>query len=96
MEDKKMKIKPEHYSHMKTEIDRVCFVYAEEIPKHIAQVKQLGRYHDLKKRIRWDMFNTAQLTSFACDTLYDYLNDEHIDTALRSIMTDKEFYKNLD
>jgi len=90
-----MKIKPEHYEHMKTEIDRVCFVYADEISLHIETVKKFKKYKDLKKRIRWDMFNTAQLTNFACNTLYKYLNDDHIDTALRKIMGDKDFYKNL-
>ena len=38
------------------------------------------------KRFRWDLANAAGLIPFFCDTLYQYMNDEHIDTALRSIV----------
>jgi hypothetical protein len=45
------------------------------------------------KRYRWDLSylsgnanNPESCTRFVCDTLYTYLNDSHIDTALRSIV----------
>ncbi len=45
------------------------------------------------KRYRWDLTyaaghanNPESCTRFICDTLYSYMNDVHIDTALRSIV----------
>ena len=40
------------------------------------------------KRIRWAYFNAAgrPALSFLCDTLYTYMNDEHMDTALKAIV----------
>ena len=34
---------------------------------------------------RWDLFNNCGLLDFTCHTLYTYLNDTHIDTALKQI-----------
>jgi hypothetical protein len=45
-----------------------------------------SRVKDLEKRIRWDLTYQANLTGFICDSLYSYLDDSHIDTALKSIM----------
>lgn len=38
-----------------------------------------------EKRWRWDLLYVAKLTPFVCNELYPYLNDTHIDTALRKI-----------
>lgn len=38
------------------------------------------------KRYRWDLLWATLQTRFVCDELYQYLNDDHIDTALRSIV----------
>jgi len=38
------------------------------------------------KRYRWDLTYAAGCTRFICDSLYAYLDDTHIDTALRSIV----------
>lgn len=40
------------------------------------------------KRIRWDYFHAAGQPAlrFLCDVLYKYMNDTHIDTALKSIV----------
>ena len=37
-------------------------------------------------RYRWDLLYAAQASNWICSTLYPYLNDGHIDTALRSIV----------
>ena len=48
-------------------------------------------YVDYKKqglsdmRFRWDLLHAAVSSSFICSDLYSYLNDGHIDTALRKI-----------
>ena len=90
-----MKIKSEHYDHMVKEINRFIYVYMDEIPRHIKTVIHFGKYQNLKKRIRWDICTSAGLLDFITGTLYVYLNDTHIDTALRSIMADYDFYKEL-
>jgi hypothetical protein len=40
------------------------------------------------KRYRWDIVYEARLSTWICDNLYSYLNDDHIDTALRKIVHD--------
>lgn len=43
---------------------------------------------DIEKRFRWDCFYAAKLSGWCCERLYKYLNDEHIDTALKKVMMD--------
>jgi hypothetical protein len=40
---------------------------------------------DGSMRDRWDALSAAGLIPWVCSTLYPYLNDNHIDTALRAI-----------
>lgn len=77
-----MKITKEHYNHLKSEI----------IAKHEFMLKEhsndysvyLNAGHSVKRHT-WDLLHAAGLTPFICDTLYKYLNDEHINTALVNI-----------
>ena len=41
---------------------------------------------DLQKRFCFDVWKASGGTKFACDTLYEYLNDDHIFTALKKIL----------
>lgn len=41
---------------------------------------------DLNTRYRWDLLNECVECRWLCEQLYDYLNDDHIDTALRKII----------
>ena len=77
-----MKILPEHIDHMKTAIAPLAPLVAAQRDA----VKASGKFQDLEKRIRWDVCYAAGLTPWIYSTLYPYANDEHIDTALRSIM----------
>lgn len=83
-----MKIKPEHYTHMKQAIQKA--VSKEDYQEHKSFVIQEGKAKDIDKRMRWDVCAAAKLTPFLCDTLYKYMDDSHIDTALKSIQ--KELY----
>lgn len=74
-----MKIKKSHYDYMKAQINKLD---REAIKKH----KDLGLGIDKNKRFRWDLFRAAGLSNFASDELYNYLNDTHIDSALKSIV----------
>lgn len=38
------------------------------------------------KRYQWDIARQVGLIPFFCDTLYQYLNDKHIQTALNRII----------
>ncbi len=81
-----MKIKPEHYSHM---LDAIREVASRVDPvQYRAQIVAEGKARDPDKRVRWDYAYAAKLSRFFCDSVYDYANDTHIDTALRSIMAE--------
>jgi len=41
-------------------------------------------------RYRWDLLHISVPSKWICDNLYPYLNDDHIDTALKSITGRKE------
>lgn len=45
---------------------------------------------DVDKRFRWDLFNFTgkQGLDFCCNTLYKYLDDTHLDSALKAIVKD--------
>lgn len=81
-----MKITPNHYNQMKQAIEAIP---TELKYMHFESLKLDNRVKDINKRFRWDCFNCAGLTQFACDNLYSYLNDAHIDTALKSIIPER-------
>lgn len=83
-----MKITNEHFKLMQT-----------------AMAETLARYPDARetyadmglspKRLRWDVLRSSTINgvkgiTWLCDNLYPYLNDAHIDTALRHIMGDSK------
>ena len=71
-----MKMLPAHYEHI-----------ASTVEANMSMVP-LSQYTDQgysAKRYRWDLTYASGLTKWICDTLYPYLNDTHIDTALRHI-----------
>jgi len=60
------------------------------VEKYEQAVRGSGRYHDLKIRMRWELMRMAleavsvDRSSFF-DELYEYLNDSHIESALRAL-----------
>jgi len=82
-----MKILPEHYDHIKQTIKNSP-VTIKEHRNNLLNSGAQPRNFDM--RLRWDLFHYANLSKFACDTLYPYLTDDHIDTALKSIMKELE------
>lgn len=81
-----MKIKPEHYNYILNAIKPL----AKHIQGHREALKQDKRVKDLEKRLRWDLFWAAKLSTWTSDNLYCYLNDNHIDTALKNIVAEIE------
>lgn len=72
-----MKMKPEHYEHMRAAT--VPFDTDEKRAAYIAAGLSTTRY-------QWDLLRAAELIPWLCDTLYQYLNDSHIQTALNKIV----------
>jgi hypothetical protein len=80
-----MKMKPEHYQSLKHAIDAFLEAYPE-IPDRYrnGDYPNADRTKELNRRFRWDLF-WAVRHEFDVE-LWDYLLDEHIDTALRRIV----------
>ena len=72
-----MKMTQVHYNHMLKEISEIY------LPEWVDDMYKKGFS---ERRVAWDLLNAAALNPFVCSTLYNYLNDVHIDTALRKIM----------
>ena len=73
-----MKIKPEHYATLRDTLADVMHLYPEF-------VQRFG-----ERGARWALVKEARASNWLCDTLYTYLNDDHINTALRHITTELE------
>ena len=69
-----MKMKPEHYSYLKSEITAIAHL-----------VPPAG-----DKEYRWNLFNSVKFNSNFIKELYEYLNDAQIDTALKKVVKDLE------
>ena len=78
-----MKIQPDHLKILSAAIGQVRRDYPQATLQHYKD-KNLTA-----KRWRWDLFHAADQVSlpdgFITKVLYAYLNDTHIDTALRHI-----------
>ncbi len=73
-----MKMTKEHFEFIEKRVKKVI----KENPNYYKMYKESG-LSDM--RYRWDMLHMAGCLTFTCQTLYKYLNDDHIDTALRKI-----------
>ena len=80
-----MKIKAEHYQYL-LEAIRPLAPKAQFHKEYLASFNKPKM--DQEKRLRWDFLYAAALSSWMRDNLYSYLNDDHIDTALKNIMID--------
>lgn len=82
-----MKIQPAHYATLAAALDAI------KTQLDTARVEYAARgLSDM--RYRWDAFRAARVggnsTQWLCSTLYPYLNDTHIDTALRHYFGHKQ------
>ena len=68
-----MKMKPEHLAHIKASVSKLD----TEFHRSRYQASGLST-----KRYQWDMVRAAELMPWVCNTLYAYLDDQHIQTAL--------------
>jgi len=75
-----MKMTTEHYEEMTEKIDYFIDNHSSDVAAHYMA-------HNFK-RFAWDIYNAARCYH---KELYDYLNDSHIETALKSILKRHEF-----
>lgn len=73
-----MKIKPEHFKYLKEAVE----------PLDTDQRRDVSIALNLTDmRYRWDLtYLLPEVSKFIRETLYDYCDDTHIDTALRKIV----------
>jgi hypothetical protein len=76
-----MKIKPEDYQALLSAIKPL----ANKIKSHREYLKNNRLFNDLETRLRWDLLWASK---FDLTPLYQYMNDDHIDTALRCIVNE--------
>ena len=72
-----MKMQTAHFDHIADKIN------ALDTPALRAAYRDAGLS---LKRYQWDVTYQVGLTAYICDTLYSYLNDDHIQTALNRII----------
>ena len=79
-----MKIRPDHYKVLKNAISELG---VDTIKKHknylLTDKKEQAKIKDIDMRLRWDCLWASKID---IGIWYDYLNDDHIDTALRYII----------
>jgi hypothetical protein len=80
-----MKMTKEHYAYMKGAMSAIP---RNKVVSHYEWLKLQPNVGDIAMRLRWDWFHAAGLTPWSCKELYPYLNDTHIDTALRKIVSE--------
>ena len=78
-----MKIKSEHYKHIKDTIENKLATLGFTLNEAIKLSREKG-LNDISTG--WYLLNGSGLTGFVRKELYPYLNDKHIDTALKSII----------
>ncbi len=83
-----MKMSDSDFNYLKSAMMEI----KDKIPSHIEFLNKLenkNKIKDFDTRLRWDWFNSAICgrTSFL-NKLYDYLDDSHIETALKQILID--------
>ena len=83
-----MKIKPEHYATLK---EAIRTTLSQNPTSH--EVYRKEGFTEM--RFRWDLLWASKvgeqtISRWISDTIYEYANDEHIDTALRRIVKELE------
>lgn len=72
-----MKMQPQHLEHMRAAIAKF------DTDFYRARYAAAGL---TTRRYQWDLVRAAGLMPWLCDTLYTYLNDSHIQTALNKLI----------
>lgn len=83
-----MKIKPEHFAHIKAAIDTTIAKHGEAAiiaAYETGNIPRADKVKNLQERLCFDLLHYSGLTPWVCDNIYTYANDDHLFTALRKI-----------
>lgn len=85
-----MKMTQLHYNTLKNYIKEMVDGLGDELSIYVKNMRKLNTNRDVEKIIRWNLYHGVRLDKQTELTkqLYEYLNDNHIDTALKRIMTE--------
>lgn len=78
-----MKMTKEHYNYIKQAIEEKLKTLGYTLSDAVKLCKE-SDYNDIA--IGWYLLRGSGLIDFVCKELYPYLNDTHINTALKSII----------
>ena len=77
-----MKMRPEHFAALKAAIEPLD-THVRRAAYERCEFPRAEKVRDLYKRYRWDLVHASK---FPINTLYSYLDDTHIDSALKKIV----------
>ena len=77
-------MKSEHYEELQGAISSAV------IPDQMGSEAEYLAAGNTLKRYRWDRLWIAKQSNWICQNLYPYLNDDHIDTALRQMFNHRK------
>lgn len=81
-----MKIQPQHLEFMRQAVAGVLANHPDLVRDYeTGNFPSSDKVKDLQKRFCFDVMHGAGLTGFVCKVLYNYVNDDHVYTALKSI-----------
>ena len=79
-------MQPQHFAYIKENITAILNMESEIVTRYeTGDFTRSDKVKDLQKRFNFDLMNFAVDPKFICNELYPYLNDTHIETALKSI-----------
>ena len=77
-----MKIRSEHYQYLLNAIKPM----ASKIAEHRAFIIEEGKAKDVETRLAWDLLWLSVPSNWVCDNLYPYMDNSHLNTAVKSIL----------
>ena len=92
MYNPRLKMKEEHYRMIENKIMQILGWYSANNKDDLIAVYENGDFprsdkvKDLHTRFRWDLFDLAVCGKWVSNELYAYLDDRHIDSALKLIV----------
>ena len=80
-----MKIKPEHRTIIKDAIAKVLVTYPDAADYYErGEFARSDKVKDLQVRFCFDLFYATGLTSWLCDHVYTYANDDNVYSVLKT------------
>lgn len=92
MYNPRLKMTQEHYSEIESKIQQWLGNHSTHSKGDLIAAYENGLFprsdkvKDLHKRFRWDLFDSAISSKWVSNVLYPYLDDSHIDSALKLIV----------